>query len=124
MQLISVECHGGYTDSTCCLRERHHIAEGILAIQVTGVPYSAYAVLLCQQSEFDQFLRFQTGVQNDIDIHSNNLVDGPGSAQLIEEQGLTLVTGYSFFQARDGILELGRAEENAHWMYVMLDASF
>lgn len=38
--------------------------------------------------------------------------------------GLTMMTGYSFFQARDGIKELGRATENAHWMYVMLNASF
>jgi hypothetical protein len=38
--------------------------------------------------------------------------------------GLALVTGYSFFQAKDGMIELGRLEKDAHWMYVMLNASF
>jgi len=39
-------------------------------------------------------------------------------------QGLTLVTGYSFFQAREGMEELGRLSENAHWLYLMLNAVF
>jgi len=38
--------------------------------------------------------------------------------------GLTAVGGYSFVQARDGIKELGRLEENAHWAYLMLNAVF
>jgi hypothetical protein len=38
--------------------------------------------------------------------------------------GLTAVGGYSFVQARDGIKELGRLEENAHWAYLMLNAFF
>jgi hypothetical protein len=38
--------------------------------------------------------------------------------------GLTAVGGYSFVQARDGIKELGRLGENAHWAYVMLNAFF
>jgi hypothetical protein len=38
--------------------------------------------------------------------------------------GLALATGYSFFQTKDGMMELGRAEKDAHWMYVMLNASF
>jgi hypothetical protein len=38
--------------------------------------------------------------------------------------GLTALAGYSFVQARDGIKELERLDENAHWMFVMLDASF
>ena len=39
-------------------------------------------------------------------------------------QGLTLVTGYSFFQAKDAMEELGRLSEDAHWMYLMLNAVF
>jgi len=38
--------------------------------------------------------------------------------------GLTASAGYSFVQAREGIKDLGRLDENAHWMFVMLDASF
>jgi hypothetical protein len=38
--------------------------------------------------------------------------------------GLNAVGGYSYVQARDGIKELGRLDENAHWLFVMLDASF
>jgi hypothetical protein len=37
---------------------------------------------------------------------------------------LTASAGYSFVQARDGIKELERLDENAHWIFVMLDASF
>ena len=38
--------------------------------------------------------------------------------------GVSLMTGYSFFQAKDGMIELGRLSENAHWMYLMLNAGF
>jgi hypothetical protein len=37
---------------------------------------------------------------------------------------LTLMTGYSFVQARDGIKELERLSEDAQWLYLMLDAQF
>ena len=39
-------------------------------------------------------------------------------------RALTVTSGYSFVQARDGIKELGRLSENAHWAFVMLNASF
>jgi hypothetical protein len=38
--------------------------------------------------------------------------------------GLGASAGYSFVEARDGIKELGRLDEDAHWVFVMLDASF
>ncbi len=37
---------------------------------------------------------------------------------------LTVTGGYSFVDARDGMKELGRLEENAHWAYLMLNAAF
>jgi len=37
---------------------------------------------------------------------------------------LTAVGGYSYVQAKDGIKELGRLSENAHWVYLMLNAAF
>jgi hypothetical protein len=37
---------------------------------------------------------------------------------------LTVMSGYSFVQAKDGIKELGRLSENAHWVYLMLNAGF
>jgi hypothetical protein len=37
---------------------------------------------------------------------------------------LTVTSGYSFVQVMDGMKELGRLEENAHWAFVMLNASF
>jgi hypothetical protein len=37
---------------------------------------------------------------------------------------LSLTAGYSFFQAQDGIQELGRLTEDAHWLYLMLNAVF
>jgi hypothetical protein len=36
----------------------------------------------------------------------------------------TVTSGYSFVQAKDGIKELGRLTDNAHWAFVMLNASF
>jgi hypothetical protein len=38
--------------------------------------------------------------------------------------GVALVTGYSFFKADDGMIELGRLSEDAHWFYLMLNAEF
>lgn len=38
--------------------------------------------------------------------------------------GLGLVAGCSYFQAKDGMIELGRLSENTHWMYLMLNAVF
>lgn len=38
--------------------------------------------------------------------------------------GLALTTGYSFFRVEDGMRELGRLTEDAHWLYLMLDAAF
>jgi hypothetical protein len=51
---------------------------------------------------------------NEIDVTLNHTLS----------PGLALVTGYSFFQAKDGMMELGRLDENAHWMYLMLNAFF
>ena len=39
-------------------------------------------------------------------------------------QDLTLVSGYSYVQAKDGMKELGRLSEDAHWLYLMLNAVF
>lgn len=39
-------------------------------------------------------------------------------------QELGLVAGYSFFQARTGMEELGRLNEDGHWAYLMLNAVF
>ena len=39
-------------------------------------------------------------------------------------QGLSLGAGYAYFQAKDGMEELGRLEEDAQWFYLMLDAAF
>jgi hypothetical protein len=39
-------------------------------------------------------------------------------------QELGLVAGYSFFQARTGMEELGRLAEDGHWLYLMLNALF
>ncbi len=38
--------------------------------------------------------------------------------------GLTAVAGFSFVQAREGIRELGRLEEDATWGFLMLNAVF
>jgi hypothetical protein len=38
--------------------------------------------------------------------------------------GLTLVSGYSFVQAKDGIKELERLSENGQWIFLMLNAVF
>ncbi len=38
--------------------------------------------------------------------------------------GLTMVGGYSFVQANDGMEELGRLSENANWAFLMLNAVF
>jgi hypothetical protein len=38
--------------------------------------------------------------------------------------GVSLTAGYSFFQAKDGMVELNRLQEDSHWMYVMLNATF
>lgn len=38
--------------------------------------------------------------------------------------GLTAVVGFSWVQARDGIRELERLEENANWSFLMLNAVF
>jgi hypothetical protein len=37
---------------------------------------------------------------------------------------LTIMSGYSFVQAKDGIKELERLSENAQWVYLMLNAAF
>ncbi len=37
---------------------------------------------------------------------------------------LTVMSGYSYVQAKDGIKELGRLSENAQWVYLMLNAAF
>jgi hypothetical protein len=37
---------------------------------------------------------------------------------------LTVMSGYSYVQADDGIKELGRLSENAQWVYLMLNAAF
>lgn len=38
--------------------------------------------------------------------------------------GLTAMGGYSYVQAKDGIRELGRLNDNAQWAYFMLNATF
>ena len=39
-------------------------------------------------------------------------------------RALTVMSGYSYVQAKDGIKELDRLSENAQWVYVMLNAAF
>jgi hypothetical protein len=39
-------------------------------------------------------------------------------------EALALVSGYSFVQAKDGIKDLERLSENAHWLFLMLNAAF
>jgi len=39
-------------------------------------------------------------------------------------RALTVMSGYSYVQARDGMEELGRLSEDAQWIYVMLNAAF
>ncbi len=38
--------------------------------------------------------------------------------------GLRLSAGYSYFAVEEGMKELGRLSEDAHWLYLMLDAGF
>lgn len=40
-----------------------------------------------------------------------------------QSPALTVTSGYSFVQARDGIKELERLDRNAHWAFLMLNAS-
>ncbi len=51
---------------------------------------------------------------NELDLTLNHRISG----------GLTMVTGYSYVQAKDGIKELGRLSENAQWLFLMLNAVF
>lgn len=51
---------------------------------------------------------------NEVDLTLTHRVSG----------ALTVTSGYSFVQARDGIKDLGQLSENAHWLYLMLDAGF
>lgn len=39
-------------------------------------------------------------------------------------RGLTLGAGYAYFQAKEGMEELGRLDENAQWFFLMLNAAF
>jgi len=51
-----------------------------------------------------------------------NELDLTLSHRITRELGLT--AGYSFFQARNGMKELGRLPEDGHWLYLMLNAVF
>ena len=66
---------------------------------------------------------FRTAQQGSLSTRSlGNELDLTLSHRITRELGLT--TGYSFFQARDGMNELGRLTEDGHWLYLMLNAAF
>lgn len=72
----------------------------------------------------------------DVDLHNfTTSVQGPLSTRSLGNEldltlsrplspGLTLGAGCSFFQARDGMEELGRLSENGQWLFLMLNAVF
>jgi hypothetical protein len=76
----------------------------------------------------------RTGLK--LDLHSfRTAEEGDLSTRsLAQEVDLTLTHrlsaafsftgGYSFVQAKDGIKELERLSENAHWVYLMLNTVF
>jgi hypothetical protein len=69
------------------------------------------------------FHNFQTAEEGDLSTQSlANELDLTLRYRLADT--LTMVGGYSYVQAKDGIKELGRLSENAHWFFLMLDASF
>jgi len=51
-----------------------------------------------------------------------NEVDLTLTHRITQELGLT--SGYSYFQTKAGMEELGRLTEDAHWVYLMLNAVF
>jgi hypothetical protein len=66
---------------------------------------------------------FRTVQEGSLSTRSlGNEVDLTLTHRITRELGLT--TGYSFFQARNGMEELGRLTEDAHWLYLMLNAVF
>lgn len=67
--------------------------------------------------------RFQTAEQGTLSTRDLG-VEVDLSARWPLAQGLTLASGYSYFHAQDGMLELGRLSEDAHWFYLMLDGVF
>ena len=66
---------------------------------------------------------FQSAEEGDLSTQSlANEVDFTLTYKL--SSSLTLMGGYSYVQAKDGIKELERLSENAQWAYLMLNAAF
>jgi hypothetical protein len=66
---------------------------------------------------------FQTAQEGSLSTRTlGNELDLTLTHRLTRELGVT--TGYSFFQARAGMEELGRLIEDGHWLFLMLDAAF
>ncbi len=66
---------------------------------------------------------FQAAQEGDLSTQSlANEVDLTLTYQF--SRALTVMSGYSYVQAKDGIKELGRLSDNAQWIYVMLNAAF
>ena len=66
---------------------------------------------------------FQSAKEGDLSTRSlANELDLTLTYQL--SSPLTVISGYSYVQANDGIRELERLSENAQWVYVMLNAAF
>ncbi|MGW8265373.1 MAG: alginate export family protein [Longimicrobiales bacterium] len=66
---------------------------------------------------------FRTATEGPLSTQAlGNELDLTLTRRITRELGLT--TGYSFFQAKEGIQELGRLSENGHWLYLMLNAAF
>jgi hypothetical protein len=66
---------------------------------------------------------FRTAEEGSLSTRTlGNELDLTLTHRITRELGLT--TGYSFFQARNGMEELGRLTEDAHWLYLMLNAAF
>jgi hypothetical protein len=69
------------------------------------------------------FHDFRTAEEGDLSTQAlANELDLTLSYRMAEP--LTLVTGYSWVRAREGIKQLERLSEDAQWAYVMLDAVF
>lgn len=66
---------------------------------------------------------FQSAKEGNLSTQSlANEVDLTLTYQL--SSALTVMGGYSYVQAKDGIKELERLSENAQWAYLMLSAAF
>jgi hypothetical protein len=66
---------------------------------------------------------FQSAERGDLSTQSlANELDLTLNHRLLE--AVTLVSGYSFVEAKEGIKDLERLSDNAHWFYLMLNAAF